>query len=147
METLRFLIKGQMIKKDPACSFNRMVAGSSNYYIAAFEMDDAWTGYSCVAKFNADGKLISIIDCEGKSISLTHTDRQSVVTDVYHQHGSKQQQKPAVLLFYRAAVADQQTKGQNCRDPVDHRQAGGFAPGGVTSAQKQENQRRYGKGL
>lgn len=57
METLRFLIKGQMIKKDPACPFNRMVAGSSNYYVAEFEMDDAWTGYSCLAKFNVDGKL------------------------------------------------------------------------------------------
>lgn len=57
METLRFLIKGQMIKKDPACPFNRMVAGSSNYYVAEFEMDEAWTGYSCLAKFNVDGRL------------------------------------------------------------------------------------------
>lgn len=57
METLRFLIKGQMIKKDPACPFNRMVAGSSNYYVAEFDMDEAWQGYSCVAKFNVDGAL------------------------------------------------------------------------------------------
>jgi len=57
METLRFLIKGQMIKKDPACPFNRMVAGSFNYYVAEFEMDEGWNGYSCLAKFNVDGRL------------------------------------------------------------------------------------------
>ncbi len=57
MEALRFLIKGQMIKKDPACPFNRMVAGSSNYYVAEFIMDDSWAGYSCVAKFNVDGQF------------------------------------------------------------------------------------------
>lgn len=52
METLRFLVKGQMIKKDPGCPFNKMVAGSSNYYIAEFDMDETWNGYSCVAYYS-----------------------------------------------------------------------------------------------
>lgn len=57
METLRFLVKGQMIKKDPGCPFNKMVAGSSNYYIAEFDMDETWNGYSCVVRFNVDGRF------------------------------------------------------------------------------------------
>lgn len=55
METLRFLVNGQMIKKDSGCPFNKMVAGSSNYYIAEFDMDETWNGYSCVVRFNVDG--------------------------------------------------------------------------------------------
>ena len=57
METLRFLVHGQMIKKDPGCPFNKMVAGSSNYYVAEFDMDGTWNGYSCVARFNVDGRF------------------------------------------------------------------------------------------
>lgn len=57
METLRFFVKGQIIKKDPASPFNHMVAGSSNYYIAEFTMDENWTGYSCIARFNTNGIL------------------------------------------------------------------------------------------
>ena len=55
MQVLRFIVKGQLIKKDPASPFNKMVAGSSNYYIAEFDMDTAWTGYACLAHFTADG--------------------------------------------------------------------------------------------
>lgn len=57
METLRFHVKGQMIKKDPSCPFNKMVAGSSNYYVAEFVMNEDWNGYSCLAKFNVDGRF------------------------------------------------------------------------------------------
>lgn len=66
MKTLRFLVKGQMIKKDPAFPFYKMVAGSSNYYKAKFTMDASWTGYSCLAHFEADGyeKYVPIIDGE-----------------------------------------------------------------------------------
>ena len=67
METLRFLVKGQMIKKDPSCPFNKMVAGSSNYYIAEFNMDESWTGYSCVAKFNVDGRFTYAPIVSGKT--------------------------------------------------------------------------------
>lgn len=51
MQELRFIVKGQMIKKDPSSPFSKMVAGTSNYYVAAFDMDSAWTGYNCLAKF------------------------------------------------------------------------------------------------
>lgn len=64
MKILRFIVKGQLIKKDPESSFNQMVAGSSNYYIAEFDMDAAWTGYSCLAHFESDNyeKYEPIID-------------------------------------------------------------------------------------
>ena len=53
MESLRFIVKGQIIKKDPESPFRNMVAGSSNYYAAEFDMDSAWTGYACLAHFLA----------------------------------------------------------------------------------------------
>lgn len=53
MKILRFIVKGQMIKKDPESPFSKMVAESSNYYIAEFDMDEAWIGYSCLAHFKA----------------------------------------------------------------------------------------------
>lgn len=55
MKFLRFIVKGQMIKKDPNSPFYQMVSGSSNYYIAKFSMDAAWTGFACLAHFEADG--------------------------------------------------------------------------------------------
>lgn len=62
MQELRFIVKGQMIKKDPNSPFSKMVAGTSNYYVAAFDMDSAWTGYNCLAKFktNAGEEFIPI---------------------------------------------------------------------------------------
>lgn len=51
MQILRFIVKGQMIKKDPKSPFSTMVANSSNYYVAEFDMDEAWIGYSCLAHF------------------------------------------------------------------------------------------------
>jgi hypothetical protein len=68
METLRFIIKGQMIKKDPSCPFNRMVAGTSNYYIAEFDMDDCWNGYSCVAQFVSDDGTVRVPIISGKVV-------------------------------------------------------------------------------
>lgn len=64
MKILRFIVKGQMIKKDPDSPFSKMAAGSSNYYTAEFDMDEAWKGYSCLAHFEADGseKYVPIIN-------------------------------------------------------------------------------------
>lgn len=53
MEILKFIVTGQHIKKDPASPFNKMVAGTSNYYAAKFEMNEAWNGYACLAQFKA----------------------------------------------------------------------------------------------
>lgn len=55
MQDLKFILKGQMIKKDPESPFSKMVAGTSNYYVAVFDMDTSWTGYSCLAHFIATG--------------------------------------------------------------------------------------------
>ena len=53
MMPLKFIVKGQLIKKDPSSPFGRLVAGTSNYYYADFLLDPAWNGYSCVARFRA----------------------------------------------------------------------------------------------
>lgn len=53
MEILKFIVTGQHIKKDPSSPFNKMVAGTSNYYAAKFEMNEAWNGYACLAQFKA----------------------------------------------------------------------------------------------
>ena len=57
MRDLEFIINGQMIKKDPACSFNNIVAGSSNFYNAKFNFGYDWDGFACVAAFEANGKI------------------------------------------------------------------------------------------
>ena len=64
MQDWRFIITGQMIKKGPDSPFNKMVAGSANYYTAVFEMDKAWAGYSCLAHFTTNGceEYVPIID-------------------------------------------------------------------------------------
>lgn len=55
MMALRFIVKGQLIKKDPSSPFSRLVAGTSNYYYADFALDPAWNGYACVARFTTSG--------------------------------------------------------------------------------------------
>lgn len=65
MRDLRFIVNGSDLKKDPKCSFTGMVAGSSNYFRAAFEFNEDWAGMRCVAEFEStDGvsKYEPIID-------------------------------------------------------------------------------------
>lgn len=68
MQDLRFIITGQMIKKAPDSPFNKMVAGTSHFYAAVFEMDRAWAGYSCLAHFEASGHEEYIPIVNGKAI-------------------------------------------------------------------------------
>lgn len=64
MMPLKFIVKGQQIKKDPSSPFNRLVAGTSNYYYADFYLDQAWNGYACVACFKAHNltKYVPIVN-------------------------------------------------------------------------------------
>lgn len=66
METLRFIVKGQQIKKDPRSPFNRMVAGTMNYYDAEFVLDPTWNGYACVAKFRTYDVTVHVPIVNGK---------------------------------------------------------------------------------
>ena len=65
MRDLEFIIDGQIMKKDPACSFSNIVAGSKNFFRCKFNFCREWNGFSCAAVFNAAGKVqyVPIIDC------------------------------------------------------------------------------------
>lgn len=57
MRTLKFNVTSQIIKRDPQSSFKDIVAGTSNYYQAAFVMDESWYGYSCIAQFRGGDEI------------------------------------------------------------------------------------------
>lgn len=60
METLRFKVKGQIMKKDSYAPSARMVAGTANYYCAEFLMDSVWNGFACLAEFTAGDSSVAI---------------------------------------------------------------------------------------
>ena len=68
METLRFIVKGQRMKKDQASPFNRMVAGSSNFYVAEFVFDSAWKEYVCAACFTVGEEVNAVLIRNGMAI-------------------------------------------------------------------------------
>ena len=68
MEILKFIVTGQHIKKDPSSPFNKMVAGTSNYYAAKFEMNEAWNGYACLAQFKAGSVTENVPIVKGTAI-------------------------------------------------------------------------------
>lgn len=69
METLRFFVRGQKLKKDPKSPFGALVAGTKNYYEAEFVLDAAWIGYSCLAKYRTeDGHVEYGALIKGKTI-------------------------------------------------------------------------------
>lgn len=51
MRTLRFLVNGQNLKKDPACDFSFIVPGSSGYLFAEFVFSNEWSDKLKVAEF------------------------------------------------------------------------------------------------
>ena len=69
METLRFIVKGQKLKKDPKSPFGKLVAGTKNYYEAEFVLDSAWIGYACLAKYRTnDGHVEYGALIKGKTV-------------------------------------------------------------------------------
>lgn len=51
MRILRFIIDGQSISKDPACSFEGLVPGTKGYLKAEFSFSGEWQGCKKAAVF------------------------------------------------------------------------------------------------
>lgn len=45
MRTLKFNVKGQILRADEKCNFENIVAGSKNYLVAEFNFDREWLPY------------------------------------------------------------------------------------------------------
>ena len=58
MRTLKFVVKGQKLSKDPACDFTGIPKGSSGFLRAEFAFDSEWNGTVRAAEFaiRIDGK-------------------------------------------------------------------------------------------
>lgn len=51
MRTLKFIVDGQIIKRDPTCDFSNLVPGTNGYLRAEFSFSPDWDGYTKVAAF------------------------------------------------------------------------------------------------
>ena len=51
MRILKFAVNGQILKMDPKCDFDNIVAGSKNYLVAQFNFNSEWDQYRKVAVF------------------------------------------------------------------------------------------------
>ena len=49
MRTLKFNVKGQILRADEKCNFENIVAGSKNYLVAEFNFDREWLPYKKAA--------------------------------------------------------------------------------------------------
>lgn len=56
MRTLKFIVTGQRIEKDPTCDFSGLVAGTQGYLKARFDFDKDWDGCIKAASFWRIGK-------------------------------------------------------------------------------------------
>ena len=57
MRTLKFIVDGQIIRKDPDCDFSNLVPGTEGYLCAQFSFSREWEGCAKVASFwSAMGK-------------------------------------------------------------------------------------------
>ena len=44
MQTLSFIVDGQILEKDPKCDFSGLIPGSDNYLKAKFTFSSEWNG-------------------------------------------------------------------------------------------------------
>ena len=51
MRTLKFIVDGQVITKDPSCDFEGLVPGSEGYLQAEFSLSSEWRDAAVVASF------------------------------------------------------------------------------------------------
>lgn len=77
MRTLKFNVKGQILRADEKCNFENIVAGSKNYLVAEFNFDREWLPYKKAAVFINEGVeypvLIDGNKCIIDSNALTST--------------------------------------------------------------------------
>ena len=55
MRTLRFIVEGLSIRKDPQCDFSGIVPGTKGYLRAEFNFDHDWAGCEKMAVFSYRG--------------------------------------------------------------------------------------------
>ena len=57
MRTLKFIVEGQRLRKDPQCNFDDLIPGSSGYLECEFVFNDDWIDCDKAASFFAiDGQ-------------------------------------------------------------------------------------------
>lgn len=66
MRTLRFIVDGQSIKKDPSCDFKGLVPWTKGYLEAKFQFSDEWKGCKKAAVFTALGQEHAVPVINGK---------------------------------------------------------------------------------
>ena len=69
MRALEFIVDKQIIRRDPNCDFNGLVAGSSGYLLAHFTFSSDWNKCIKVASFWQGGKEYAVI-LDGDSCSI-----------------------------------------------------------------------------
>ena len=88
MRTLKFIVTGQQIKKDPSCDFSGLVAGTTGYLRAEFSFSADWNGCRKAASFWKCGKEYPAIlkdnACVIPAEALTWDKFQVSVTGVKH---------------------------------------------------------------
>lgn len=52
MRTLKFIVDGQILTKDPGCDFENLVPGSEGYLQAEFTFSQEWKDCTKVVKFH-----------------------------------------------------------------------------------------------
>lgn len=52
MRTLKFIVKDQIIEKDPNCDFENLVPGTEGYLQAEFKFSSEWAGCVRFAEFS-----------------------------------------------------------------------------------------------
>lgn len=53
MRTLKFIVDGQRLKKDPQCDFSGLVVGSKNYLECEFAFSKDWVNMAKAATFKS----------------------------------------------------------------------------------------------
>jgi hypothetical protein len=63
MRVLKFIVDGQIVKRDPNCDFDNLVPGTEGYLQAEFSFSPEWDGMVKVAGFWAKEKR-DMVECE-----------------------------------------------------------------------------------
>lgn len=70
MRTLKFNVKGQILRADEKCNFENIVAGSKNYLVAEFNFDREWLPYKKAAVFVNEGAEYPVL-IDGNNITFS----------------------------------------------------------------------------
>lgn len=61
MRELKFIVRGQSLRKDPYCDFTHLIAGSVGHLRASFQFSDEWNGCTKVARFWYDNSEHAVL--------------------------------------------------------------------------------------